>query len=292
MGTQVIDRRTLVAGGLAAMLPWRATANVRPPIPPRVERLTVGKRVTDMTVWDVERPQGIALLSTGHGSWPDRYGPYLSTLRSYGFTVLAPLHVDSMRHPDRAAFTREASFGERVADLRAASAWGLARHPGLPVLAAGHSFGTLTALCLAGALPHLGDFRDPAVRAVLGFSTPGRVPGLVTPDAYRGVTVPLLIVTGTADTVPGFVADPADHLFPVETAGGPAYGLVVDGGGHEDLVGGIGAPDATTRNRSRVLPTVNRFVAAHLRANGTVRRALPQWKPADPRDRFIVRNAA
>jgi len=291
MGAQVIDRRTLIAGGLAAALPWRAAANFRvvPPISPRVVRLRVGTRETDMTVWEANRPRGLALLSTGHGSWPDRYEAYVTTLRAHGLTVLAPLHVDSVRHPDRAQFTREAGFPERIADLRAASAWGLDRHPGLPVLAAGHSFGTLSALCLAGAMDQT---RDPALRAVLGFSTPGRIPGLVTSEAYRAVAVPLLLVTGTADTVPGLVTDPADHLFPVETARGPAYGLVVEGGGHEDLVAGIGARDGLTRSRSRVIPTVNRFLGAYMALNGNYRRALPQWKPADPRDRFIHRNTA
>jgi hypothetical protein len=284
-----IGRRTLIAGGLAAtVLPGWVGADIPPPPPtPRTVKLQVSPtRSTDMTVWEPtasDRPIGVALLSTGHGSWPERYGVLAGVLALYGYAVVAPMHVDSVRHPDRAKFSMQASFGERIADMAAASAYAAKSYPGLPVIAAGHSFGTLTALCRAGALAYLGDFRDPAVKAVLGFSSPGRIPGLVQPSAYSAVSVPLMLVTGTADTVPGFVTDPADHLLPIETVKGPAYGLVIAGADHEF----VGRNDPGVWGVSHL---VHDFLAGHVAGIAAARTRLARWKPAGG-DRYIVRNA-
>ncbi len=293
MGAQVIGRRALIAGGVAtaaipALLPRAAWADIPSPPPvPRTVRLPLSvSRATDMTVWEptVKRPIGVALLSTGHGSWPERYAALAGVLTLYGYAVLAPMHVDSVRHPDRAAFTMQASFGERIADMAAASGYAAKAYPGSIVIAAGHSFGTLTALCRAGALAYLGDFRDPSVTAVLGFSTPGRVPGLVRPDAYATVAAPVLLLTGTADTVPGFVADPADHLLPVETVRGPAFGLVMAGADHEF----VGRNDPGIWARANL---VSDFLAGYPGRGAAPRRRLAHRTPG-PGDRFIVRNAA
>jgi len=285
MGTQMIDRRLFVAGGLAA-LPVRLAASVPAPVVPRTERLVVTpSRSTEMTVWQpsTDRLKGVALLSTGHGSWPARYEVLGGLLSSHGFAVLAPMHVDSVRHPDRASFTLQASFGERIADMAAASAHAGKVFPGQPVVAVGHSFGTLTSLCRVGALGYLGDFRDPSVKAVLGFSSPGRIPGLVQPVAYAAVTAPLMLVTGTADVVPGFVTDPADHLLPVETVKGPAFGLVKAGADHEFVgqnspgIWGIDQPIAA-------------FLSAYALNDRAAAMRLVAYKPATG-DRYIVRNA-
>ena len=108
------------------------------------------------------------------------------------------------------------------------------------MIAAGHSFGTLTALCLGGGLANLGKFRDPTVKAVLGFSSPGRIPGLIGPDAYAGDALPMMIVTGDQDTVPGLVTDWHDHLLPVQTSpAGNKLAVTYSGAAHEL----IGHPD-------------------------------------------------
>jgi predicted dienelactone hydrolase len=290
MGPQVIDRRTLIATGLAAtLLPTWAGADIpsAPPVPRTVKLPVSPTRATDMTVWEptgTDRTTGVALLSTGHGSWPERYAALAGVLALCGYVTLAPMHVDSVRYPERAKFSMQASFGERIADMAAASAYAAKAYPGLPVIAVGHSFGTLTALCRAGALGYLGNFRDPTVKAVLGFSSPGRVPGLVQPTAYAGVTVPLMLITGTADVVPGFVTDPADHLLPVETVKGPAYGLVIKGADHEFV--GRNDPGIWSQR-----PLVGDFAAAHALGDAAARTRLARWKPAAG-DRYIVRNAA
>lgn len=229
-----LTRRGLIAAALAAPLAGVATTALA-----ATEKLQVSpERATDLSVWAPETPVGVVLFSTGHGSWPERYEPIAKVLVAAGFAVLAPLHVDSMHHPDREKFDSRASFVERLADMKAASAEAARRWPGLPVAAMGHSYGTLISLCLGGGLGYIAPFREPTVKAVLGWSSPGKIPGLIAPPAYASLAVPAMIITGDQDTVPGFVTDWHDHLFPIETApAGGKYAVTFAGAAH-DLVGG------------------------------------------------------
>lgn len=201
------------------------------------------QRSTRMNTWVPDKVMGVVLFSTGHGSWPEKYDALALAWKAAGFAVIAPIHVDSMRYPDRDRFPRQASFGERIADMKAASAYAARTWPGKPVVAAGHSFGTLTALCLGGGLSNVGNFRDPRVKAVMGFSSPGRIPGLVGPDAYASDTLPVMIVTGDQDTVPGLVTDWHDHLLPVQASpAGAKFGVTYKGASHE-LIGHPNDPE-------------------------------------------------
>ncbi|MGE8221131.1 MAG: alpha/beta hydrolase family protein [Stenotrophomonas acidaminiphila] len=195
-------------------------------------------RATTLAIWEPAQARGVVLFSSGHGAWPERYERLLQAWADAGFVVLAPLHVDSLKYPGREAFSLQQGFGERLADMRATSAYAHAHWPDVPVAAAGHSLGTLISAVLGGALAGLGPLRDPTVVAVLGYSSPGRIAGLIGPDAYASLAVPLLLVTGDEDRVPGFVSDPADHLYPVQTApAGGRQAVVLAGGGH-NLIGG------------------------------------------------------
>jgi len=196
------------------------------------------ERATTLAVWEPAQVRGVVLFSTGHGSWPERYDALLQAWREAGFAVVAPLHVDSMKYPEREKFSPQRGFMERLSDMKAASAYAAAHWPGVPVAAAGHSYGTLISLALGGAMADMAPLRDPSVTAVMGYSSPGRIPGLVTPATYASVAVPVLIVTGDKDLVPGFVSDAKDHLYPVETApAGDKFALVLAGGEH-NLIGG------------------------------------------------------
>lgn len=196
------------------------------------------ERATTMVVWEPAQVRGVVLFSTGHGAWPERYDGVLVAWRDAGFAVVAPLHVDSVKYPERGKFSMQQGFGERLADMKAASAYAAARWPGVPVAAGGHSYGTLISLALGGAMADMAPLRDPSVVAVVGYSSPGRIPGLVTPATYASVAVPVLIVTGDRDLVPGFVGDAKDHLYPVESApAGGKLALVLTGGEH-NLIGG------------------------------------------------------
>lgn len=227
------------------------------------------QRSTKLVTWVPAKVKGVVLFSTGHGSWPEKYDAVASAWQAAGFAVIAPVHVDSLHYPEREKFTRVASFGERIADVRAASAYAARTWPGKPVIAAGHSFGTLTALCLGGGLSNMGNFRDPTVKAVLGFSSPGRIPGLIGPDAYSADALPIMVITGDMDTVPGLVTDWHDHLFPVQSSpAGDKFAVVYAGAQHEL----IGHPDGPSY-ASAVATSIG-FLQAYGLGNASARKAI------------------
>lgn len=227
------------------------------------------QRSTKLVTWVPQTVKGVVLFSTGHGSWPEKYDAIASAWEAAGFAVIAPVHVDSLHYPEREKFTREASFGERIADLSAASAYAARTWPGKPVIAAGHSFGTLTALCLGGGLSSMGNFRDPTVKAVLGFSSPGHIPGLIGPDAYAAEALPIMLITGDKDTVPGLVSDWHDHLFPVQSSpAGDKFAVVYPGAQHEL----IGHPDSPSY--APAAATSIRFLQAYGLGDASAKAAL------------------
>lgn len=233
-----MNKRFFLRGAFALVLSSLAMAQGVLAAPTATVPLQVSpERATTMAVWEPAQVRGVVLFSSGHGSWPERYDGVLTAWRDAGFAVVAPLHVDSVKYPEREEFSMQQGFGERLADMKAASGYVAARWPGVPVAAGGHSYGTLISLALGGAMADMAPLRDPSVIAVIGYSSPGRIPGLVTPTTYASVAVPVLIVTGDQDLVPGFVSDAKDHLYPVETApAGGKVALVFTGGGH-NLVG-------------------------------------------------------
>ncbi|MDV3458698.1 alpha/beta hydrolase [Sphingomonas sp. HF-S4] len=281
----LLDRRALLKGAAAlgglALLPSGLLAA---PAAPETIDLTVGARTTKLTIWrPAAAPRGVVLFSTGFGGWPERYEAIVGAVVADGYAVLAPLHVDSVRYPGNEKFDGRARFFERVADMRATSAHAAKTFPGIPVAVMGHSFGTLIGLGMGGAYANLMPMRDPSVTAVLGFSSPGAVPGLVRPGAYASLGVPTILVTGTKDLVQGFVTDPADHLQPIEQSpAGDKYALVIQDGSH-GLIG-----DAGTGPFTRAQLAARRFLAAYLPPNAAAKTALAQMTVA-PGDRYIVR---
>ena len=289
MGPQMTTMRrrdVLAGGGLAALalaLPTASRAKDLGTVAQTSDLVVSPTRSTRLVAWAPARARGVVLFSTGHGSWPERYDRLAALLVADGFAVLAPVHVDSVHYPDRAAFTLQQSFPERLADMAAAASVAARRYPGLPVIAAGHSFGTLTALCLGGALGGMGPFRNPAVKAVLGFSTPGLIPGLIDPQAYASVAVPVMIVTGTMDALPaglGYPSKPDDHLVPARTVPAGSYALVVGGADH-------GLVDDAARF-DHAAPAARLFVEAYGLGDRRARRALDGWR-AMPGDAWTVR---
>lgn len=282
-GAPAVSRRHLIGAGLAFGLAGTlAPAALSLEVPAtEVVDIVVPGRTAKMSVWRPSRVRGVALFSTGNGSWPERYEQLIGLLTARGFVVLAPLHVDSRHNPDRAKYGQRETFIERLADLRAASAYAAKNFPGKPVIATGHSFGSLMSLCLGGALAYLMPMRDPTVKAVLAFSSTGKVPGLIRPSAYASMAVPLLVVTGTKDVVEGFVTDPAEHLFAAETAPTDTFALIVDGGDHS-LVGEAGFV--------RAVAPATLFLRGYGLGEAAARTKLATWR-ATPPDRFIVKAA-
>ena len=190
-------------------------------------------RAIDLSVWPAADERGVVVFSHGFGGSPAAYRRILSTWVADGFTVVAPTHVDSQRHPDRARHDNQAAFSTRLVDLAVVRDHVRATHAGKPIIAAGHSFGSLMSLIAAGAVTVAGPQGDADVRAVIAFSSAGDLPGVIRPDTYAGLRTPTLMITGTEDLVPGYVSDWRGHRGPVDrSVPGDKMLLVVEGGDH------------------------------------------------------------
>jgi predicted alpha/beta-hydrolase family hydrolase len=237
----------------------------------RISVRTATGRVVEVHRWAPgDGPQrGRILFSHGALSAPWKYLSLIEAWANAGYEVLAPLHVDSTDHPDRASFPGLASWPARIEDVRA-----VADHIGGPYIAAGHSYGGLIALCLGGASPAVPDtvkkpLRDPRVLAVVAFSPPGGGSGLVNAGDYAGLAVPALIQTGDRDVPPGGNADWRSHLLPYDEAapGGHRYALVLAGVDHY-FGGGICRPELPGPKQEAALATATSLSILFMRAHG------------------------
>lgn len=264
-----LSRRTLIAVGIGltlnSALPVRAgTKNGR------TLRAPDGRKITVSEWRPSGLPKGIVLFSHGAASSPRYYEAIFSAWTQAGYRILAPLHVDSLEHPDTARFVGLASWRARLEDMRALSA-----HVGnRRWIAAGHSYGGLVALTLGGAkaIPPQGmsdSLADPHARAVIAFSPPAPIPALITMQGYAGLNVPALIQTGTADIVPGItdIDGWKGHLVAYDSAapGGDRYALVLEGVDHY-FGGAICRFDRPGPKQIERLADANRITSLFLKA--------------------------
>jgi alpha-beta hydrolase superfamily lysophospholipase len=224
-------------------------------------------RSVDLYVAAPSRPRGVILFSHGGGSTPLATPKLTAALVNDGFAVLAPLHTDSQSIAAERRTGLQAALATRVSDQKLAADYAAQRFAGLPLGAVGYSYGSLIALMGAGAVPMI-PAAIPDVKAVVMFSSPGPIGPLTgAPNAFTAVTTPTLLVTGTADTVPGMVPDPASHLhyFDRLPAGG-RMALVVNGATHSFLKGEeAGYDDAIAAMRAFLAAEVLRDAAAEAR---------------------------
>lgn len=237
-------RRALLGavGSVAAVLPLSGLlAKTALPGPETIDVPTVTGRISRVTHWRARVKRGTILFSHGALSSPAKYDALILPWVAAGFDVWAPLHVDSTDHPDTKSFPGLTSWRARIEDMRALSA----HVGGNGYIAAGHSYGGLTALVLGGAeavIPEgvTGPLRDPKVTAVVAFSPPGLAAGLIDGPGYSALAVPAFIETGTIDILParpGQVVDPLSwkgHLLAYDSAkpGHDRYALVLDNVDH------------------------------------------------------------
>ncbi|MDZ5649448.1 alpha/beta hydrolase [Nitrospirillum sp. BR 11828] len=196
-----LGRRAFLAAGAGVAVAGRLR-------PARAEggRLTLhtaSGRAVDVRTWIVGAERGRILFSHGALSAPWKYQSVIEAWGRAGYSVYAPLHVDSTDHPDQASFPGLASWPARIEDVRA-----VADHLGGAYIAAGHSYGALIALVLGGATPAVPEgvplpLRDPRARVTVAFSPPGVGGGLVRAGDYATLAVPAIIQTGDRDFPPG-----------------------------------------------------------------------------------------
>lgn len=215
-------------------------------------------RTIDVSVWQAENEQAVIVFGHGWGNFPASYSRIIDYWVAHGFTVVAPMHTDSMRHPRNAEANPQSIFITRIADLVVVRGYVKATHPGKPMIAAGHSFGSLNALMEAGAVTVAGPLGDPDVKVVVALSSPGLIPQVVTPTTFASVTTPVLMVTGDADLVRGFVTDPRDHRAAFDTSPAGDKMLMTFAGGDHSLIGNADAADFEL-----IAATTTDFMRAH-----------------------------
>ncbi|MFJ6024203.1 alpha/beta hydrolase family protein [Brevundimonas sp. NPDC092305] len=198
---------------------------------------TADGRSVDLSIWPAAEEKGVVVFSHGFNGAPAAYDRILSAWAAHGFTIVAPLHVDSLRHPEHDRYDNRDAFRTRLIDLGVARGFVKVAHAGKPIIAAGHSFGSLMSLIEGGALTAAGPLGDPDVRGVIAFSTAGDLPGVVTPDTYGALNTPLLLITGDQDLVPGYVTDWTQHRTPFDRSATGDKTLMIFAGADHELVG-------------------------------------------------------
>ena len=249
MTTPTTTRRTLLSGALAlgavALAPSRAAAAQDDQVD-----ITVRDRSVSYSIWRPQAVRAAIVFSHGFGGRPQNYEALTTTYRDAGILIVAPMHVDSLDHPHRADYDRRAGFATRCEDMVAGFRIldRLARDA--PRAVSGHSYGALMSLLTGGGCPPLVPEPLAPVRAVVAFSSAGRLPGVIDEHSYGGLATPMLMVTGDQDTVEEYgINDWRDHLYPFETSPAGAKMALVYAGGNHNLIGGqlpagAGGPDA------------------------------------------------
>lgn len=261
----------LVPGGAGPVLAQAAPAVVAAPAfaPAQVQLTAPDGRAIDVSVWEAADERAVVVFSHGYNGSPAAYRRILSEWVEAGFTVVAPLHVDSLRHPRHAEFDGAAAFTTRIVDLAVVRGFVKAAHAGKPIVAAGHSFGSLMSAIAGGAVTVAGPQGDPAVKAVVALSSAGDLQGVVTPDSYAGLTVPTLMVTGDEDLVPRYVADWRAHRSPFDRSPAGGKMLLVFHGGDHSLIRNADEADFDLIARTSVV-----FIEAHALGDAEASRAL------------------
>lgn len=203
---------------------------------PETITLTHNERAIPVWHWKPQgQPRGVILFSHGAASAPWKYEPLVSAWVNNGYHVYGALHVDSTDHPQHDQYTGLASWTTRLQDMQVlADTFGQQGY-----VAAGHSYGGLTALVKGGATGLIPEgvetpLHDSRVQLVLAFSPPGAIPGFIEMQGYSTLATPALIQTGTQDVPMGTDASWQVHLdaFNAAQPDGQRYALVLEGVDH------------------------------------------------------------
>lgn len=161
----------------------------------------------------------LVVFSHGAFSNSDRYHALLKPIAAAGYVVVAPMHIDSedWRKPEKSpqsqvwisrgedmnlALSKNSNLNELLAKQRVKIDYE-------NIAAMGHSYGALIAQVSGGAqaTPPTPLNGNQFVKAVVAFSPPGVMPGLIDKNGWSRLSVPSLTITGTSDILPGFIDD-------------------------------------------------------------------------------------
>ena len=220
----------------------------------------------------------LIFFSHGASLTHDSYRSLIHNWALRDYVVAAPLHTDSELHPDRENYNGFDWVTTRIEDYQVISSALLGASVDIDdvtlsgtVIAAGHSFGALTAQIAGGAELHPSvaatlDERAGRPLAVIAISPPGPVANYTYAEGWSKLDRPMVVVTGTADRVPNFAPTWELHLASYHAApAGSAYLLVFDDIDHY-FNGAFGrpAPQGFVYNDETVL--LNRIIIDFIRA--------------------------
>ncbi len=217
-------------------------------------KLDTADRVEPFTV-QVTRPVDVdksplIIFSHGFRCEVDGNDPMVAHWASHGYTVIQPRHLDAEPNSKAGDYPQHVIWQERRKDVvRSLDLLDqiIAAVPELTgtldlstVIAAGHSYGGLTAQSAAGATTYARDDDNAPVyepdsrfKAVIAVSPPGYMPGFVNEDSAKTIDRPMIVTTGTKDFIPPMMPTWEVHADTYHDAvPGDKYLAVIDGADH------------------------------------------------------------
>ncbi len=244
----------------------------------------------------------VVVMSHGLAGNSATYQYFGQHLASHGYTVLQPTHVGS---DTNAVITRspvltftQGELKERVVDIKYTLDLVADKDKRLPgeltdsadmkrVALAGHSFGAITAVAMAGVDVHdengkkvpVADRRIDAYIAMspYGDSLPSHLAGLDV-DTYDDIKKPILYMSGSEDGLFTFGKGPTVHLKPYQDTGtDDRFHVVVGGARHADFAR-VGVFENRTVDLTRSTSTA--FLDAYLKGNDEAKEFMVEELPA------------
>lgn len=198
----------------------------------------------------------VVVFSHGAFCYPQLYAAITDQWVSHGYVVVLPDHPDSPNiQPPLRPDQMGGLVNTRIADLnfifgnldRIATAAGIPGQFDTERLAvAGHSFGSVIAMAKAGLWVRTPDggrrqYLDSRIRGAVIMSGVGQMDEMMAPDAFSGLTLPLIATGGTLDVgnTGGPVIRPWEwRMSPYMLApAGDKYSVVLENGDH--YLGGL-----------------------------------------------------
>lgn len=199
----------------------------------------------------------------------------------HGYTVIQPRHPDAEPDSKAEVFSQEVIWHERRRDMERSLDHLdqiIAAVPDLDkdsldlstIIAAGHSYGGLTAQSAGGATtfsrgePNVPVYEpDARFKAVLAVSPPGRMPGFVDENSAATIDRPMMVTTGTKDFVPPMMPSWEVHTDTyVDANPGEKYLAVIEGADHR--FGGLICGDVGTDPMPEQMAALNAVTLAFL----------------------------
>lgn len=216
--------------------------------------LNTPDRVAPLTI-QVTRPVDVdrsPLIIFSHGFKCELGGndPLVAHWASHGYTVIQPRHLDAEPDSKADSYPQHVIWQERRQDMVRSLDFLdqiTAAVPDLKgtldlstVIAAGHSYGGLTAQSAAGATTYARDEANTPVyepdarfKSVIAVSPPGYMPGFVDENSAKTINRPMIVTTGTQDFIPPMMPTWEVHAETYHSAEpGDKYLAVVEGADH------------------------------------------------------------